>query len=160
LLQWYGNNGSCYSFQGIFPPDQKESTAINPDNGAYLYTGYRVNEVKDTNAVPPIMPVINHTAYGVSVYSNFFAESLTPENGISTATGSNILFVNSMTRFLEGSLGGISNVINGEGYNTDGINSDSFPAVCQRAPGPSFVCTSNGAPVRPSVQAGPRGACP
>jgi len=94
ICVWNGDNGRTYFFQCEYPFDVTESYATSN------YVAYRVNT-----------SVLNHTAYGVGVYSFFRDYDVTVNTAISTPTGSGIQFFSSLTVFLNGN-GGINHVIN------------------------------------------------
>lgn len=119
LLEWYGDKGQCYSFQGTFPFDAEYD---------YDMTGYLVN----------LNSVQTHTAYGLSLYCAFQNQIFVQE-AISTPDGQGILFVNALTRYLRGQ-GGIDKVIN----VSPGNNTYISPWVSQLFPGPSSVCEYSG----------------
>lgn len=164
LLKWFGNNGKCYSFMGTMAVDQQEDTALV--NSVYKYCGYHVNDVANETVsrfdTTTFSAVTHHQGFGVSVYSNFLTagtlnQTLRVNTGINSpqtsVSADAIHFTNSSTRFLGGT-GGISSVINGAGFNVGGGS-----GVCILAPGPSYVCNSDGTPVKPVLNA-PSGACP
>jgi len=98
LVVWNGENGRTYFYQSELPYDVTQQNFGDPG-----YVSYRVAN-----------NVTSHHAWGVGVYSFFRDYSVTVNNGISTPSSSNIVFVDSFTRFLSGN-GQISHVINGQG---------------------------------------------
>lgn len=119
LCQWNGDEGRCYFYQSEFPYD------VTASYGTAGYAGYRVGST-----------VVNHQAYGVGVYSFFRDDLVTARSGIYVPTVGGMVFVNALTRFLNGN-GGILSVINGNlGVNANNNTS----AVNLSYPGPAYLC--------------------
>jgi hypothetical protein len=105
LVQWNGEGGRTYFYQSELPYDVTEANFGTPG-----YVSYHVAS-----------GVQNHHAWGAGVYSYFRDNAVTVANGIVTGTSTNVVFVNSLTVFLNG-LGQITHIINGKGatVNTAG----------------------------------------
>jgi hypothetical protein len=142
LLEWFGNRGESYSFQGFFPRDAHEESSIvqlpypfsssgtiSPrrlyalNNGLYPWTGYNIGKVS------------GHKAFGAGIYSRFNKPSFASDvkdiivrSGITTEPGTDIKIINSFTRMLN-QVGMIQAVINtNTGFNTycsDNLNGDT-----------------------------------
>jgi hypothetical protein len=105
LVQWNGENGRTYFYQSELPYDVTEANFGTPG-----YVSYRVAS-----------GVQNHHVWGAGVYSYFRDNAVTTANGIVTGSSANVVFVNSLTVFLNG-LGQITHIINDKGatVNTPG----------------------------------------
>jgi len=112
LVVWNGEKGRTYFYQSEFPYDVTQQNFGDPG-----YVGYRVASNVST-----------HNAWGVGVYSFFRDYSVTVKSAISTPSSSNIVFVDSMTQFLNGN-GQITHVINDKG-----------PTVSQSGIHTAYVC--------------------
>ncbi len=133
LLEWYGENGKCYSYIGTFPID-----GLNFILGNYGSAGYVVGT-----------KVVQHVAYDVGIYSRltapvFAGVSVPPvvvNQGIVVPNvPGEIQFFTAFTRILSGN-GTINCVINGPGGtgggNTSGSPINSF--VNATYPGPTYI---------------------
>ena len=113
IIIWNGNNGYNVFYQSEFPYDvPNDSNIANYQSNV----SYRVNGS-------------NFEGYGMGAYSYFIDAPVTVENAFSVQKSSKIDTV--FTVFLKGpgSLGGITNVINGKGLS---VNSNQL--------NPSYVC--------------------
>jgi hypothetical protein len=136
LLDWFGNNGQCYSFQGTFPPDGQPRSS-----NTYGSCGYQLD-----------IKVINHLAFDVGIYSRLQSpDPITVRFGIFSPTSvatptqlqnqgnEGIEFIGAFTRILSGN-GIINKVINSNGFNS-GKQADPFQnqSVDANFPGPAYT---------------------
>lgn len=113
IVKWNGNFGRTFFFQAEYPYDVTQANYGDPG-----YVAYRVDP-----------SVTDHGAWGVGVYSFFRDNIVFVNSGFSTPVTSNISFVTSFTRWLNGN-GGILHVINNTG-----------DAVDMASPGPVYQCS-------------------
>lgn len=119
LVQWMGERGQVYFFQGELPYD---GTA---EYGKAGYTGYRVGS-----------SVKSHNAWGVGVYHAFHNHSVVVESGIVAPESLESSFVSPLTVYLNGH-GSVRHVINRRGTGTSEASAKKGAAT------PSWWCPSN-----------------
>eukprot|EP01084_Bolivina_argentea_P275067 468998_1 len=118
MVEWYGNNGSCYMFQSEFPYDVNQAQYGQPG-----FNAFRVDE-----------NVKSFQGYGIGMYSFFRDYNVTVKNAIqSPQNQDNVQFTNVFTIWLAGK-GQINHVIDGMGAAVNIQYRDTPSTVCKLHP--------------------------
>jgi len=99
---WSGENGECYFYQCEIPYD------VTKDWSTAGYAAYRVSD-----------GVVNHSAYGLGVYSFFRDFEVWMDTAIKTPPAVSKNIIQPMITFLSGK-GGIKTILNGKGSGVHG----------------------------------------
>jgi hypothetical protein len=103
---WNGNGGRTYFYQSEIPYDPPDQASYTSGKGADGWASYKVAD-----------GVTSHEAWGLGIYSVFLKPDVVLSRAIEVPENAGVRFHHIITVGL-GSLGGISNVIDGKGAAT------------------------------------------